>query len=284
MKTSQLKRIFIGALAVFLLVAMSGCGDWTFFYDEPDTPAHVESQWEQSETEMSEDNSIPSPTTTVSEKDTASTNRTFERIPAPQAYSIEGVPIMHQFPDYPTGCESLSAVMALQHAGISVSVDEFIDRHLPMSSRFYWEDGKNYGPSPYEHFIGSPRSTDSYGCMAPVIEKALTSCLGNKQRVKNVGGYSLSELCEQYVSRDIPVLVWVTIKMIEIQPTNSWYLSDGTRFTWPGNEHCMVLVGYDKNNYYFNDPYVGATVSYKRARAETRYAQMGKQALVILPK
>lgn len=284
MKTSQLKRIFIGVLTVFLLVSMSGCGDWTFPNEESDTRADMESLPKEEERNDSGDTCTNTSSSAVSEKDTATTNRTFEHIPAPQAYSIEGVPIMHQFPDYPSGCESVSAVMALQHADVSVSVDEFIDQHLPMSSRFYWEDGKNYGPSPYEHFIGSPRSTASYGCMAPVIEKALTSCLGNKQRVKDVGGYSLSELCEQYVSRDIPVLVWVTIKMIEIQPTNSWYLSDGTRFTWPGNEHCMVLVGYDENNYYFNDPYVGATVSYKRARAETRYAQMGKQALVILPK
>ena len=29
--------------------------------------------------------------------------------------------------DYPTGCESVSAVMALQYAGVDITVDTFID-------------------------------------------------------------------------------------------------------------------------------------------------------------
>lgn len=48
------------------------------------------------------------------------------------------VPPMSQFPNYPAGCESVSAVMALNWAGNSVSVDEFIDNHLPQNSDFYW--------------------------------------------------------------------------------------------------------------------------------------------------
>ncbi len=36
------------------------------------------------------------------------------------------VPYIDQTKDYPTGCESISAVMLLAYLGISVSPDEFI--------------------------------------------------------------------------------------------------------------------------------------------------------------
>ena len=43
---------------------------------------------------------------------------------------------------YPTGCESVSAVMACQYAGLSIDVDTFIRSYLPRGS-FTYENGKN---------------------------------------------------------------------------------------------------------------------------------------------
>ena len=40
------------------------------------------------------------------------------------------VPYIDQTKDYPTGCESISAVMLLAYLGISVSPDEFIEYYL----------------------------------------------------------------------------------------------------------------------------------------------------------
>ena len=37
---------------------------------------------------------------------------------------------IYQLENWPTGCESVSAVMALNHAGINISVDDFIDNYL----------------------------------------------------------------------------------------------------------------------------------------------------------
>ena len=90
--------------------------------------------------------------------------------PAYSSKIIKGVPLIHQFPAFPTGCESVSAVMLTQRAGASVTVDSFVDNYLEKSAAFYSKDGKSYGPDPYQYFLGSPRSTASYGCMAPVIE------------------------------------------------------------------------------------------------------------------
>lgn len=205
-----------------------------------------------------------------------------EALPSENTTLVDDVPLIAQFPAYPTGCESVSAVMALQYAGVDIGVDTFVDAYLPKSAAFYEENGKRYGPNPYEVFIGDPRSSASYGCMAPVIEQALTACLGDAARVKNTTDSSLESLCRDYIDNGVPVLVWATIHMLETVPTNTWYLADGTRFTWPGNEHCMVLVGYDETHYYFHDPYAGTTVKYEKQLVADRYAELGSQSVVVL--
>ncbi len=196
---------------------------------------------------------------------------------------LEDVPILPQHPHFPTGCESVSAVMALQYVGEDVSVDTFIDRYLPCESdALVKKDGCYYGPNPYKVFVGDPRTISSFGCMAPVIERAVDAYFGNADRTVNTGGKSLEMLCEQYVANGIPVLTWVTIAMREVEYRTSWYTEDGEKFNWPGNEHCMVLVGYDAEKYYFNDPYLGLRVAYNRTLAEDRYYAMGCQSLVII--
>ena len=120
--------------------------------------------------------------------------------------------------------------------------------------------------------------------MASVIEKAICNYFGNSDRVRNTTGTELSALCSEYIDNDIPVMVWATINMLETDPKNSWYLSDGKRFSWPGNEHCMVLIGYDSESYYFNDPYTGKTVKYNKETTNDRYAELGKQSVVVLKK
>lgn len=196
---------------------------------------------------------------------------------------IKDVPILSQFPDFPTGCESVSTVMVLKFYGESITPGKFVDEYLPKSADFYYESGKRYGPSPYDFFIGNPRTAASYGCMAPVIEKALCDYFGGSERVKNTTGKELETLCEEYIDNGIPVIMWATINMLETNPKNSWYLiSDGKRFSWPGNEHCLVLKGYDADNYYFNDPYAGKTVKYGKETVKDRYAELGRQSVVVL--
>ena len=201
-----------------------------------------------------------------------------------KAKIIENVPVLSQFPDFPTGCESVSAVTVLQFYKEDISAARFIDNYLPKSAEFFYDGFKRQGPSPYEYFIGNPRTAASYGCMAPVIERALCDYFGDSERVKNTTGTELDELCREYIDNGIPVITWATINMLETNPTNSWYLSDGTRFTWPGNEHCLVLIGYDEDNYYFNDPYAGKTVKYEKEKVEDRHAELGRQSVVILKK
>lgn len=198
--------------------------------------------------------------------------------------NIGNVPIIAQRPEFPSGCESVSAVMVLKYFGEAITVGQFIDDYLPKSNEFYYENDKRYGPSPYEYFIGSPRASSSYGCMAPVIEKAISGYFGSSERVKNTTGTELAQLCKDYIDNDIPVMVWATINMINLKYTGSWYLNDGTYFTWPGNEHCLVLTGYDESYYYFNDPYQGKALKFAREKVEDRFAALGKQSVVVTAK
>ena len=62
-----------------------------------------------------------------------------------------------------------------------------------------------------------------------------------------------------------------------------WKLLDtGETFTWISNEHCMLLVGYDEDSYYFNDPYAGKLVKYEKETVEQRYSELGKQSISVL--
>ncbi len=228
----------------------------------------------------------PSTTNTTVSTTTTSTTKITTTVTYAKPSSVNGkvlisVPLLHQFPEYPTGCESVATVMALRYAGENTSVANFIDNYLECSQQFTWKDGKQYGPSPYEVFLGNPRTENSYGCMAPVIKKALIRYFGSEDRVTDTTGTTLSSLCKSYIDRGIPVIVWASIGMIPITDGARWTLPDGTEFAWPNNEHCLLLVGYDANKYYFNDPYRGTVVSYTRSVVEQRYEQLGMQALLI---
>lgn len=204
--------------------------------------------------------------------------------PRPVNRQLDGmvsVPPLSQYPDYPTGCESVTAVMALHHAGVLISVEDFITNHLPCDDRFYEEDGLLYGPDPYAVFIGDPRTPHSFGCMAPVIEQALRSCVGEEERVVNTTGETLSTLCRNYVDNGVPVLLWATMEMRPVSSGRMWFLPDARQFTWPSGEHCLLLVGYNESEYLFNDPRHGAVVAYDKNAVEVAYASLGKQSLVI---
>ena len=194
---------------------------------------------------------------------------------------LVSVPPLSQYPAYPTGCESVTAVMALRHAGISVDVEDFVENYLPRDDRFYEADGLLYGPDPYAVFIGDPRRTDSYGCMAPVIEGAIGSLVGDEKVVVNTTGEDLSSLCRDYVDNGVPVMLWATMEMRPVGSGRRWFLPDGRQFIWPAGEHCLLLVGYNDTEYLFNDPRHGATVAYDKYAVEVAYASLGKQSLVV---
>lgn len=198
------------------------------------------------------------------------------------SHFIKDVPLIAQNPDYPTGCESVCAVMALKYMKHNVTINEFVDDYLQKNDEFTYVNGENYGPDPKEYFIGNPRFLGGYGCFAPVIKNAIAKALNDDKAVVDATGIELKNICSKYVANDIPVIIWVTISMIDTYPSARWTLQNGEQFCWPANEHCMLLVGYDDEYYYLNDPYSGENVKYSKELTEQRYAQLSKQAVAVI--
>ena len=176
------------------------------------------------------------------------------------------------------------------HGNICVTEpDPFIRNYLPCEN-FWKEDGKIYGPNPKECFAGNPYEAGSLGCFAGVIEKSLKDMKKANYpgmeniRIENVSGMELRELAETYISRKIPVIVWITIDMEPSYEGMEYYLEDGSLYVWRAREHCMVLCGFDRNQYYLMDPLSdGRMVSYALETVEARYEELGMQAIVLEP-
>ncbi len=195
------------------------------------------------------------------------------------------VPYIDQSVKYPTGCESVSTVMLLQYLGYSLTVDEFIEKYLERRD-FEERDGQLYGPSPDEYFCGSPYDENSFGCYAPVICRALEKAAGDKYRIINETGTSMEELLTNYIDKGTPVIFWACINMREPVVGPEWKLIDRDEtFTWISNEHCMLLVGYDEEGYYFNDPYENnGVVRYDKELVEERHRAQKSMAVGVKEK
>ena len=172
--------------------------------------------------------------------------------------NVIDVPYLDQSVRYPTGCESVSAVMLLRYLGYEMSVDEFIEQYLDRQE-FELREGELYGPDPTKYFCGSPYDEESFGCYAPVITQALKKAIGEMYEVLDLTG-------------------------TETGP--QWKLKDsGEVFTWISNEHCMLLVGYDEEGYYFNDPYENnGVIRYPKEIVEDRYKAQHMQAVAVKKK
>lgn len=168
--------------------------------------------------------------------------------------NIIATPYINQTPKYPTGCESVSAVMLLQYLGYSITPEEFIDIYLE-KKEFEKKEGILYGPDPNKYFCGSPYDENSFGCYAPVLKRAIEKVVKEDYLVIDETDTDLEELKREYLDQGMPVIFWACIKMKEPIVGPSWVLFETEEeFTWISNEHCMLLVGYDNEGYYFQDP------------------------------
>jgi len=188
-------------------------------------------------------------------------------------YKIIQAPFISQLGTYPTGCESVSTVMALNYLGITTSVDTFIDDYLYKTDTVF---------NPNISFGGDPRGV-GVGCYAPVIINALDKVLyGKSYYAEELHNVSLQDLCSKYIDNNIPVILWATINMQTPVTKTSWKYN-GETITWIQPEHCLLLVGYDNNKYIFNDPYKEQSQAYyNKAQVAEAYAGLNSQAIVIL--
>lgn len=182
---------------------------------------------------------------------------------------------IYQQDKWPTGCESVSAVMALHYAGIDISVDHFINNCLEKKTPPF---------DPNIQFGGDPHDSGGWGCYSPVITKALDKALkGTKFTAKQLVNVPVETLCAKYIDKDIPVIFWATIDMQKPEESPQRWDYNGTYIDyWMRPEHCLLLVGYNEDSYIFCDPWKKENYTYyKKDKVVTAYKGEYSQAVVI---
>ena len=210
----------------------------------------------------------------------------------PQSKKISNVPLIGQS-KLPTGCETCSATMLLKHYGYNISETTFADKYL-VKKPFGYSNGSYTGPDPNCAFVGTPYSSNSYGAYAPIMVKCMNKYLSDKSyKAVEISGKSLEYLSGKYVAQGQPIMIWATINMLPSFKTTTWrvnYTDEnakyklGSYYTWIAREHCLVMTGYDNYYYYFNDPWTNARTRYSKSVVNSRYAELGKQAVVMVKK
>ncbi|WP_459503827.1 C39 family peptidase [Bacillus sp. C1] len=191
---------------------------------------------------------------------------------------VEGVPLIRQLPELQRGCEVTSLAMLLQYKGVQVDKMKLASEinQVPFKE-------SNLRGNPHEGFVGNiyTKAEPGYGVYHEPIFKLAEKYVPEK--VIDLTGKEIEDIYK-IISSGSPV--WV-IANTTFQPLNedsfeTWNTSDGdVNITY--YEHSAVVVGYDQNFVYINDP-LASTPNKKvsRTQFEKAWEQMGKQAIAIL--
>ena len=190
------------------------------------------------------------------------------------------------------GCETYACTMLFNILGFDLSEFTFADNYLDCHYVYKDEEtGYMEGPDMYSAFAGTAYA--GWGVYAPSMAKSMNRYLADQKsslKAYNYEDVPLEELCEEYVSRDIPVMVWATTDMQEPYVFDTWtvnYVDENARtkigdtFNWYAHEHCLTLVGYDEKEYFFCDSAAGKVSHFDKTLVAERYKQLGSQCIVV---
>ena len=192
----------------------------------------------------------------------------------------------------PTGCEITSLGIALNYKRYNKigSLSELIK--LLATSSYLPQKNFYDGPDPNYYFVGKPSDPNSYGCFSQCIVDTIINY--NKLKKGNVSYSKTSGLELNNILGNIdagnPILAWVTSNgLAQIGNGTTWKIKTPKNsklfnqdYTWPAGEHCVVIIGYDKNTIYTADPLSqNGLAEYDRKLFTKRYNEMGKHSIVI---
>lgn len=263
-------------ILISILVLLSGCGQSDNSIESSD-PASSSSSETTSTT-------VESTTSTESQQTTSTSIISIETKPQKEVGIKWKVPLIMQNPELPTGCEITSVTMVVNFYGYDYDKITMTDKYLDKSNNFYYENGQLFGPNPQKFFLGNPRSTSGYGlqCFSGTWVNSLNKVFEeNKSEhyVEDISGNSLKEL-ESELQKG-PILISASIDMNPATPRVLFKdFETKEDITTYRNFHCVVLVGYDENYYYINDP-LGTFSKLEKARLERAYTSTGQQAVIV---
>ena len=205
--------------------------------------------------------------------------------PVPPAGIKLSAPLIYQNPELPTGCEITAATMLINCYGYNQSKINMMNKMPKQGFEVY--KGRTYGADLNVAFAGDPKSSYGVAVNLSPIKQTIDGIINKeKHKTYNITGVSYEDL-KKYLANGYPVLVWASMGMTSAGNTISWYIKRNGVYTneiqkYVQGEHCLVLIGFDKNgDPIFNDPQKGQ-VTYKAANFKSAYERYGKQAMIIL--
>ncbi len=197
--------------------------------------------------------------------------------PAPVTVMLDA-PIVRQLPELPSGCEITSLTMLLNYKGIAVTKLEMAAQMKRDTTPLrYNKDGSvGYWGNPNTGFVGDPTGKSrGFGIYHTALFPQLKSHIPT---AVDLTRKPFSKLEEQ-LRNGIPSVVWTTI---DYKLPSKWVVWDTplgpiqTTFM----EHAVLLVGYDEQFVYVNDPLSGESKKQiDKQQFKKVWDAMGRQAI-----
>ncbi|MGW5954562.1 C39 family peptidase [Bacillus mycoides] len=188
---------------------------------------------------------------------------------------LSNVPLIQQLPELDRGCEVTSLAMMLQYAGVSVDKMKLANEIKKVN---FMEDGVRGNPN--EGFVGNiyTFSESGYGVYHGPLFQLAKKYLPNK--AVDLTGKSIEEIYKSVkAGQPVVMITNATYAPLDEDEFTTWETNSGdVSITY--NEHCVVLVGYDKESVYIRDPLDDSLdVKVPRGNFEQAWVQMGSQAI-----
>lgn len=210
------------------------------------------------------------------EKENTEQEELQEEKPLP-AQAMLDAPHVLQYPELPRGCEITSLTMLLQYKGLDVDKLDLLENMPRDPTPIRWDkDGIAYWGNPHTGFVGDiTLNSSGFGMYHSSLYVLL------KQYVPSgvdLTGKPFEDLLA-YVAGGTPVVVWTTVHHDEPTSWISWESPIGPVKTTV-QEHAALLVGYDEEHVYLNDPLKKQKNHKVEKEAFLRsWNSLGKQAL-----
>lgn len=188
-------------------------------------------------------------------------------------------PMIKQYPELPRGCEITSLTMLLHFYGYDMDKTDLLPEMLWDETPIRWDkNGISYWGHPNTGFVGDITLNSSgfgiyHAALFPLLEQYIPTAIDLTER-------PFSDL-EAQVSQGIPVVVWTTLhyRTPRADQWVEWDTPIGPIRT-THLEHAVLLVGYDEDYVYVNDPYIGKPGDkIDKQQFIKTWELMGKQAL-----
>jgi uncharacterized protein YvpB len=192
---------------------------------------------------------------------------------------IDGVPHISQLPELQRGCEVTSLAMLLQYEGISAD-------KMTLAKQIHkipFRDANYVRGNPYDGFVGDiyTFSNSGYGVYHGPVAKLAENYFPGK--IKDITGQTVDAV---YNMIDSGSPAWVITNSTFAPLTESeftvWDTNTGkVKITY--KEHSVLIVGYDEQSIYINDPLANEPyIAVPRKAFEQAWVQMGSQAIGIV--